>query len=294
MRLRSDFLGVFGLLVLVLFCLQPAFATPSTPTRDFIDNGDGTATHRTTLLTWMRCSMGQTWTGSTCLGEFSEYTWDEAMALKINFAGYSDWRLPNRTELRSIMEMENLKPSVNEIIFPNMNPTSVWFWTSEDYQYAPKEAQAVGFARYTPLTETKRDANHSFLKSEPSNVRLVRGPFPLTNVQHIKAVKQDSIEATRQAKEERIEAARLAKEEAKERAEQKRAAAAEAKCMRSASCRAEKQQQQVINAIRDADRNASRRAACLSEVRNCEANCRNGFYDYPGICIQQQCQRNCN
>jgi hypothetical protein len=47
------------LLMLFVFCTA-AFATPTTPTGDFIDNGDGTVTHNTLDLVWMRCSMGQT------------------------------------------------------------------------------------------------------------------------------------------------------------------------------------------------------------------------------------------
>lgn len=114
------------LFVLLLFCLlsfaPTSFATPTTPTSDFIDNGDGTVTHKLTGLVWMRCAMGQTWDKATasCLGTAQAYAWDAAMALKSSFAGKSDWRLPNAWELNTIVERENYNPAINTTIFPNI------------------------------------------------------------------------------------------------------------------------------------------------------------------------------
>lgn len=39
----------------------------------YIDNGDGTVTDTRTGLTWMRCALGQTWDGSTCVGVAGEH-----------------------------------------------------------------------------------------------------------------------------------------------------------------------------------------------------------------------------
>lgn len=68
----------------------------------FVDNGDGTVTDTRTGLMWMRCALGQTWDGTTCVGEAKGYTWEEAMALHHGFAGHDDWRLPSIHELRNI------------------------------------------------------------------------------------------------------------------------------------------------------------------------------------------------
>jgi hypothetical protein len=115
------------LLMLLVFCTA-TFAAPTTPTSDFIDNNDGTVTHKLTGLVWMRCSMGQTWDKATasCTGTAATYTWDAAMALKSNFAGKSDWRLPNIWELHTIVEWENPSLTINTTIFPDTSNTRTW------------------------------------------------------------------------------------------------------------------------------------------------------------------------
>ena len=62
-----------------------------------------------TDLIWMRCSIGQEWTGTTCIGEPLELNWQDAkdyFSLSIfsveGFAGHTDWRLPSIEELSGI------------------------------------------------------------------------------------------------------------------------------------------------------------------------------------------------
>lgn len=127
----------------LLFSMQTAFAIDSrdfispTPTSDFIDNGDGTVTHKKTGLMWMRCAIGQTWTGSSCAGNAAKYNWNDAMALKSDFADKHDWRLPNFDELLSIVDKGKRKPATNSVIFPN-TPFEM-FWSSslvtDDFLY---------------------------------------------------------------------------------------------------------------------------------------------------------------
>ncbi|MCP5124348.1 MAG: hypothetical protein H6973_01530 [Gammaproteobacteria bacterium] len=76
-----------GLLLLTLLpvvaagtCLSTIQSTTST--EDFIlDDLNGTATHAKTGMTWMRCSLGQTWESATqtCSGTATGYTWGEAL-----------------------------------------------------------------------------------------------------------------------------------------------------------------------------------------------------------------------
>ncbi|MDZ3824098.1 MAG: hypothetical protein U0S76_10885, partial [Pseudoxanthomonas sp.] len=51
-----------------LSCFNPGVA-PSTPDADFEADADGTARHLATGLVWMRCAIGQTWTGTGCSGQ---------------------------------------------------------------------------------------------------------------------------------------------------------------------------------------------------------------------------------
>ena len=58
-----------------------------------------------TNLVWMRCSLGQTWNGKTCVGKAIAYTWDEAIkAAKVlnkkgGFAGHINWNVPHIEDL---------------------------------------------------------------------------------------------------------------------------------------------------------------------------------------------------
>ena len=133
--------------LLLFFVFLLAFATPlfaqDTPTSDFTDNGDGTVTHQKTGLTWMRCSLGQTWTGTTCSGTAQTYTYATAKKQTANFAGYSDWRLPNIAELQTIVERDNYYPAINTELFPNTPDDA--FWSSSPYVGNANVAWYVNF-----------------------------------------------------------------------------------------------------------------------------------------------------
>lgn len=75
----------------------------------FIDNNDGTVTHKPTGLMWQRFSIGETWNGETCVGNPIQMSWDEAMMLKSDFAGYNDWRLPTKEALMTLVSANKNK-----------------------------------------------------------------------------------------------------------------------------------------------------------------------------------------
>ena len=119
---------------------------PTTPRERFIDNGDGTVSDKNTGLIWMRCSLGQTWDGATCTGEALEYTLPQALqeAVGYTFAGSSAWRVPDKKQLRSIIEISCFEPAINLEIFPQTPDLGV-YWTASRYVISQHSSWVVGF-----------------------------------------------------------------------------------------------------------------------------------------------------
>ncbi len=169
-----------------LFSLKPTYA--SDIDGRYRDNGNGTITDNKTNLTWMRCSLGQSWDGKTCSGEAKKYIWNDATKLTHQFAGSTAWRLPTVEELDSLVycskgrkpsarpNSEYVKdtngvclgdnyqePTINITAFPNT--PDFWYWSSSPDAYYSRYAWGVGFR--TGLVGV------SYL-SDDHHVRLVR------------------------------------------------------------------------------------------------------------------------
>ncbi len=70
-----------------------------------------------TNKTWMRCSLGQIWTGNDCEDSAQTYTWEQAKSAieglnEQSYAGYSDWRLPNIEELKTLIYQDEVSNTV--------------------------------------------------------------------------------------------------------------------------------------------------------------------------------------
>jgi len=100
-------------------------------TNDFTDNGDGTITDNATGLMWMQDDNGEgvLWQESLSYAEGMEY------------AGYSDWRMPDAKELQSIVDYTRSPGTTGSAaIDPLFNCTEItneagevdypWFWSS--------------------------------------------------------------------------------------------------------------------------------------------------------------------
>ena len=100
---------------------------------NFIDNGDGTVTDTDTGLMWQKDTAPGT------------YTWQQALSycedLIFPAGGYSDWRLPNRNELQSIVDYSRYNPSID----PIFNAVSSWYWSSTTGASSPFNAWVVYF-----------------------------------------------------------------------------------------------------------------------------------------------------
>lgn len=116
-------------------------------------------------LMWMRCAIGQSWTGKTCSGTAATMGWDEASALTgtVSFGGYSDWRLPGVRELGTIVQRAQAAPRIDVIKFPST--PSARFWTATEFAPSPSQAWQLDFGF---------GVSQNGAKSEARAVRLVR------------------------------------------------------------------------------------------------------------------------
>lgn len=157
-----------GLLGLLCTLAWPAWAT-------FTDNNNGTITDNTTGLIWDKCPRGQNWDNTappgTCTGSGTIHAWAHALAEAtaantVNHLGYNDWRLPNRTELESLVKIDAVNPSIDATFFPATVPD--WYWSSTSFKSNPTEAWRISFHNGYAGTGGKGDASGN-------RVRLVRG-----------------------------------------------------------------------------------------------------------------------
>lgn len=92
------------------------------PNAIYVDHGNGTITDTETKLMWSKCLEGVS--GANCsAGSATFYTWQAALAkandAMTSTAGYTDWRLPNIKELKSLVDRACFDPAINQTAFPN-------------------------------------------------------------------------------------------------------------------------------------------------------------------------------
>jgi hypothetical protein len=109
-----------------------------------------------------------TWTGSAAnLTTPLQKRWDSAAILDceaLDYAGYTDWRLPNLKELISIVNYEKVSPAINTTAFPNTQST--FYWSSTPYADGATFAWFFSFYGGNPYNGNKTLAGY---------VRCVRG-----------------------------------------------------------------------------------------------------------------------
>lgn len=146
--------------------------------RAYQDSGDGTIRDKRTALTWEKLA-----NDGSVHDKDTTYTWTDAFT-KIDalntaaFAGFSDWRLPNESELESLIDRGTVFPAIGDV-FDTACPvgctvltcsctvaSEMIFWSSTTYVNTPSSAWLVNFFDGTAYVAAKSDANR---------VRAVRG-----------------------------------------------------------------------------------------------------------------------
>lgn len=147
-------------------------------TRSYTDNGDGTITDNVTGLMWEKLS------DDGSIHDWNDvYTWYDAFNVKIaalnsggGFAGHTDWRLPNRFELDTLVDLGRVGPAIDPAFTTSCAPSctvttcsctqSNYYWSSTTLQSSPTYAWFVDFSNGDVLPNAKSN----FLY-----VRAVRG-----------------------------------------------------------------------------------------------------------------------
>lgn len=93
----------------------------TTPEQRFHNNQNGTVTDMVTGLRWARCSLGQVFEKGSCRGEAHHLPW-AIVSLLIE----KGWRLPEITELNSLVELRCINPATNTTLFPDTIPAAYW------------------------------------------------------------------------------------------------------------------------------------------------------------------------
>ncbi len=144
--------------------------------RVFTNNGDGTITDEVNGLMWEKLS-----DDGSIHDQDDSYAWEDAVSEKIDalnsasFAGFNDWRLPNRFESETLLHLgESLPATYSAFASPCTPGCSVTacsctasgpYWTSTNYSFDPTNAWYVGFGGGPTVAQ---------LKSTTSSVRAVR------------------------------------------------------------------------------------------------------------------------
>jgi hypothetical protein len=143
----------------------PNWSGPSNPTSVYQIHADGTVLDIRYGLHWKRCSEGQQHSSGNCVGQLSSLNWADAVQVAGNsqFAGHSDWRLPNVKELLTLVEECRASPALHSQVFPDTAPDI--YWSSSPYRFNTTHAWIVQF---------DFGVTGSLPRSQQQHLRLVR------------------------------------------------------------------------------------------------------------------------
>jgi len=130
-------------------CIRYFSERASTHPMSFTDNGNGTVTDNNTGLMWQKQDDGKMYNWYKASGSY-DATYNPAsqsVCGELTLGGHSDWRLPPKEELITIVDLEIPEPGpkIMTAYFPNTK--SNYYWSSTTYAYSPGSAWYVDFYR---------------------------------------------------------------------------------------------------------------------------------------------------
>lgn len=142
-------------------------------TLSYTDNGDGTVTDNNTGLMWEKKSDDGSlhdkdnafyrWSGNGSQETIWDWLDDVNAEGGTGYAGHNDWRIPNRQELESIVDVGRYNPSIDPVFGPAV---AADYWSSTSYAAPPFGAWGVYFYGGNVYAGDK---------SSPGCIRAVRG-----------------------------------------------------------------------------------------------------------------------
>ena len=95
-----------------------------------------------TGLSWQRMPSAMTFTAASAGNPQAEVEQARTYCAALRLDGASDWRLPTRLELLSIVDHTRAKPAIDEAVFPSTPPKPFWTATRQPF---PNQQYAIDF-----------------------------------------------------------------------------------------------------------------------------------------------------
>jgi hypothetical protein len=130
----------------------------------FANNSDGTITDNVTSLMWQMSPAGQAYNWYEATGTFDAVNNPTTINVcnDLTLGGHTDWRLPEKHELQSIVDYGVVNPAIDTTYFSGTGPSAYWV----DTEYDSTDAWYIQFADGSVMTDHK---------TTDKNVQCVRG-----------------------------------------------------------------------------------------------------------------------
>ena len=144
-NMQSSFLVFFAVICSFSFLCGPTAVRATGPSNGQFLARDHLIVDLKSGVEWMRCSVGQQWNGTSCLGEIIRLNHEDvAKAIVIaNKQLGGNWRLPDREELEGLICAGCEAVKIDSDSFPKTVPEP--YWTGEVNGFATRHFWSVNF-----------------------------------------------------------------------------------------------------------------------------------------------------